>query len=117
MTVAEEQGWYLVCRLDQLDPERGAAALVHGHAVALFRGPGDTVWALSNHDPFARSSVLARGIVGERDGVPFVGSPRHRHAFDLRTGQCLDDPAVSVPVYDVRVDAGMVYVGQRRSAA
>ena len=32
----------------------------------------------------------------------------HKQAFDLRTGQCLDDAAVRVPTYDVRVADGMV---------
>ncbi len=61
--------------------------------------------------------MLARGIVGTRGDVPFVASPMHKHAFDLRTGRCLDDPEVGVPVYDVRVVEGVVLVGGRRPAA
>jgi len=44
-----------------------------------------------------------------------VSSPMHKHAFDLRTGRCLDDPHVSVPAYDVRVVDGVVLVGHRRT--
>jgi nitrite reductase (NADH) small subunit len=40
----------------------------------------------------------------------------HRHAFDLRTGQCLDVEQVSVPAYDVRIADGVVLVGPRRRA-
>ncbi len=107
------QEWQPVCRVAELEPERGATALVHGQAVALFR-VGDEVHALGNHDPYAHASTLARGIVGTRDGIPFVGSPRHRHAFDLRSGRCLEDPHVGVPVFDVRVVEGVVLVGHRR---
>lgn len=103
-----------VCRVVELELERGATALVHGQAVAVFRTHDDRVYALGNHDPFAKASVLARGIVGTRGEVPFVASPMHKHAFDLRTGRCLDDEHVSVPVYDVRVVDGMVLVGHRR---
>ncbi len=78
---------------------------------------GDEVYALGNHDPFARGSLLSRGIVGRRDGVPYVASVVHRHAFDLRTGRCLEDHHVSVPAYDVRVLEGVVLVGHRRSVA
>ena len=110
--------WQPVCRLAELEVERGATALVHGQAVAVFRtrtvGGDDEVHALGNHDPFAKASVLAKGIVGTREGVPFVASPAHRHAFDLRTGRCLEDEHVSVPVYDVRVVEGVVLVGHRR---
>ena len=63
------------------------------------------------------SPLLARGIVGARDGVPFVASPVHKHAFDLRTGQCLDDPHVSVAAYDVKVVEGVVLIGHRKTAA
>jgi nitrite reductase (NADH) small subunit len=109
--------WQPVCRLAELEVERGATALVHGQALAIFRTPDDCVYALGNHDPFAKASVLARGIVGVRDGVPFVASPAHRHAFDLRSGRCLDDEHVSVPAYDVRVVEGVVLVGGRKDAA
>jgi nitrite reductase (NADH) small subunit len=105
--------WQPVCRVAELEVERGATALVHGQAVALFRTQDDRVYALGNHDPFARASVMARGIVGVRDGVPFVASPAHKHAFDLRSGRCLDDEYVSVPAYEVRVVDGVVQVGGR----
>ena len=108
--------WQPVCALADLEVERGATALVHGQAIALFRTPDDHVYALGNYDPFAKASVLARGIVGTRHDVPFVASPAHRHAFDLRTGRCLDDDHVSVPSYDVRVDDGVVLVGPRLNA-
>lgn len=108
--------WQPVCRVDDLEFERGVAALVHGQAVALFRTPGGEIYALGNHDPFSRASVLARGIVGQRAGVPFVGSPIHKHAFDLRTGRCLEDENVSVPAYEVKVADGLVYVGGRLRA-
>ena len=109
--------WERVCDLDDLEVERGATALVHGQAVAIFRTHDGEVYALGNHDPFAGASVLARGIVGTRGGVPFVASPMHKHAFDLRSGRCLDDDHVAVPSYDVRIDDRAVLVGRRRQVA
>lgn len=104
--------WTAVCRLDQIEVEGGVAALVDGVAVAIFRTHDGNVYAMSNYDPWSHASVLARGIVGTRGDVPFVASPMHKQAFDLRTGQCLDDAAVRVPTYDVRVADGLVHVGQ-----
>ena len=79
------------------------------------------VYAISNYDPFSNASVLARGIVGSRStaegDVPFVASPMHKQAFDLRTGQCLDDADVRIPTYDVRVLDGDVLVGPPRRPA
>ena len=99
-----------------LEVERGVTALVHGQALAIFRTHDDHVYALGNYDPFAKASVLARGIVGSRGDIPFVASPMHKHAFDLRTGQCLDDSHVRVPAYDVKVVDGVVHVGSRLAA-
>jgi nitrite reductase (NADH) small subunit len=105
-----------VCAVEAIPLEGGVAALVDGRAVAVFRTHDGTVFALSNVDPFSGASVLSRGIVGTRGEVPFVASPLHKQAFDLRTGQCLDDPAVSVPTYDVAVVDGVVLVGSAQEA-
>ncbi|UDY23796.1 nitrite reductase small subunit NirD [Nocardioides sp. Kera G14] len=106
-----------VCPVEAIDPESGVAALVGGEAVAVFRTKDDHFYAISNYDPFGRASVLSRGIVGTRtvgdEEVPFVASPLLKQAFDLRTGVCLDDPAVTVPTYDVVVSDGLVLVGDR----
>ena len=109
--------WLPVCRVVDLEPDRGATALVHGQAVAIFRTGDNHIYALGNHDPFAKASMIARGIVGVRAGVPFVASPSHKHAFDLRNGKCLDDVHVCVPAYDVRIVAGMVLIGSRKADA
>jgi len=106
--------WARVCRLDQLTPGRGAPARVAGRQVAVFRipsGDGESVFALDNRDPFSGAHVLARGLVGDRGGVPKVTSPVYKQGFDLRTGVCLDDPEVVVPTYPVTVcDEGWVSV-------
>jgi nitrite reductase (NADH) small subunit len=99
-----------VCRLEDIDRESGVLALVGGESVAVFRTYDDDVHALSAWDPFGRAAVLARGIVGTRGGVPYVASPLLKQGFDLRTGQCLDDPEVRVPTYDVTVRDGVVLV-------
>ncbi len=119
LTRTEE--WQPVCKVADLEVERGATALVHGQAIALFRlagrpedaDDGDQVYALGTHDPFAKASVISKGIVGLRGDIPFVASPAHRHAFDLRSGKCLEDPHFSVPAYAVKVIDGLVYVGAR----
>ncbi len=111
------EAWTPVCAFVNLPVERGVTALVHGVAVAVFRTDDDQVFVLGNHDPLTRSGGLARGIVGTRDGVPFVASPVHRKAFDLRSGRCLEEPSVSVPSYRVRVVDGFVHVGPRAAGA
>ena len=105
--------WVAVCRLDELRPERGVAALVVAGQVALFRTHDGAVYALDNRDPFSGAYVLSRGIVGSRGDAPTVASPMYKQVFDLRTGACLDDETVSVTTYPVRVVDGRVEVSVR----
>ena len=99
-----------ICPWSRLPVDRGVAALVDGEQVAVFRTAGDGLYAVSNHDPFSGAMVLARGIVGSRGDRPTVASPVYKQVFDLQTGQCLDDPAVRLPVHLVRVHDGVVEV-------
>jgi nitrite reductase (NADH) small subunit len=103
--------WVDVCALDEILPDTGVAALVGGRQIALVRvGDGAEVYALDNFDPFSHAFVIARGIVGDRQGVPKIASPIFKQSFDLRTGQCLDDPSVRLASYPVRVAGGRVIV-------
>ena len=112
MTILEQRTWIDVCAFDDLRPDRGVAALVGPYQVALFRvAPDDELYAISNFDPFSRANVMSRGLVGSKGDVPKVASPVYKQTFDLRTGQCLDDPAVWVKTFAVRVECGRVEVG------
>ena len=91
-------------------PNTGVCALVGGRQVAVFRLDDDSVYALSNHDPFSRANVLSRGIVGDLKGEVVVASPVYKQHFSLATGQCLEDPDVRVPVFPVRLDGDTVMV-------
>jgi nitrite reductase (NADH) small subunit len=107
---AETPEWADVCAIDDVAPGTGAAALVGGEQIAIVRTRSDRLYAISNFDPFSKAFVLARGIVGDRGGVPKIASPIYKQSFDLRTGQCLDDEAVRLPVYAARVVAGRIEV-------
>lgn len=115
--------WVGVCRVEDLAPERGAAALVDGVQVALVRLVDGRVLAVQQLDPFCGAHVLSRGIVGTRsvDGedVATIASPMYKQVFDLTTGRCLDAVG-KVPVaghapdlrtWPVRVVDGAVAVG------
>ena len=88
--VAEVTESIEVCRLDDLSTERGAAALLRGVQVALFRTFDDVVYAVQQRDPYSGANVMSRGIVGSRGDTPTVASPMYKQVFDLRTGECLD---------------------------
>lgn len=100
--------WTPVCRYDDLEPERGVAALLGDEQVALFRTFDGSLYAIGNQDPFSGAFVLSRGIVGTRGEIPTVASPLHKQVFDLRTGVCLDDTTAAVRKYAVRERDGSV---------
>ena len=106
-------GSTVVCAVDALLPERGVAALLGDVQIALFRTHDGEVFATGNQDPFSGANVMSRGIVGSRGDVPTVASPMFKQVFDLRTGVCLDDPSVSLPVYPVEIVDGQVLVGEQ----
>ena len=111
MSIAvETQCWTPVCALADLQPERGVAALIDGTQVAIFRTRDGKLYAIGNRDPFSGAYVMSRGIVGSRGDVPTVASPMHKQVFDLRTGRCLDDEAVTVPTFPVRLVGDVVEV-------
>jgi len=104
-------GWHSVCALEDIVPDTGVCALVRGQQIALVRvGDGEDVFAIGNFDPFSKAFVLSRGIVGDRGGVAKIASPIYKQSFDLRTGLCLDDATVAVPVWPARVVRGRVEV-------
>lgn len=99
-----------VCRLGDIVPNTGVCALVNGRQVAVFRLDDNSVYAIDNYDPFSRANVLSRGIVGDLKGEVVVASPVYKQHFSLKSGQCLEDPGVRVPVYAVRLEKEMIWV-------
>jgi nitrite reductase (NADH) small subunit len=109
-----EPVWLRVCPLEQILPNMGVCCLVGREQVAVFRiGETDELYALSNFDPFSRANVLSRGIVGDRAGRAKVASPIYKQSFALDTGECLDDPNVKLPTFEVRVNDGIVEVREQ----
>ncbi|MCV7067220.1 nitrite reductase small subunit NirD [Mycolicibacterium houstonense] len=99
--------WTTACRYDFLMPCRGVAVLLpDGAQAALFRLDDGSLHAVGNIDPFSGAAVMSRGIVGDRGGRAAVQSPIKKQAFALDDGSCLDDGAVSIPVYRTRVTPG-----------
>ena len=96
-----------ICKLDDIVPNSGVCALVGGEQVAVFRVDNggladDSVYALSNFDPFSRANVISRGIVGDIKGELLVASPVYKQHFSLVSGRCLEDSSARLAVYAAR---------------
>ena len=101
--------WHAICALEDILPESGAAALVGGKEIAVFR-VGDAVFAIGNYDPASVANVLSRGIVGDIGGEIVVASPIYKQHFSLITGRCLEEPRFAVPAYMAEVRNGRIWV-------
>ncbi len=109
-SVETKSNWYRLCYADDLVPQSGVCALLEragqeGQQIAVFYLPEEReqLFALGNYDPVGKAFVLSRGIVGDLQGHLVVASPLYKQHFDLRTGRCLEDQSISVPVYQVRL--------------
>jgi len=102
--------WRVVCPVDRLTPGRGVAARVADAQVAVFLLADGTVLAVDDHDPFSGADVLSRGLVGDVDGRPTIASPVYKQRFELHTGQCIEDPSISIDTWSVRVRQGRIEV-------
>jgi nitrite reductase (NADH) small subunit len=102
-----------VCAIQDLEVERGRAALLGREQIALFLLRDGSVHAVSNFDPYSGANVISRGIVGTRGDAPTVASPMHKQVFDLRTGECLESqgkPSANLAVWPVLRDGDEIYL-------
>jgi len=111
----QSSGWVRICALDDLEVERGRAALLGEEQVALFLTHAGRVFAVSNLDPYSGAHVISRGIVGTKQDAPTVASPMYKQVFDLRTGLCLDTQGKepkALKVWPVAVSDGDIHLKQ-----
>lgn len=113
--------WSKLCSGEDLVADCGIACWTEEGPIALFWLPDHepSLFAIGHYDPISQANVLARGIVGDKGGLPMVASPLYKQHFRLDTGECLEDENVQVPCYPVRLQDGMVEIalGQRQTAA
>ncbi|MEQ1439084.1 nitrite reductase small subunit NirD [Fontimonas sp. SYSU GA230001] len=108
-----EASWIDICGVEEIWPNTGVCALVGATQIAVFRlagTDGEHLYAIDNRDPFSGANVLSRGLLGNLGERRVVASPIYKQHFDLATGACIEDPAVSVRTYRVRVADGRVQV-------
>lgn len=97
--------WIEITDAGKIPQDTGLRVEVGDDRIALFR-VGDDVYALGDRCSHAEAS-LAEGEVWDME----VECPRHGSAFDLATGEPHALPATEpVPVYEVKVENGLVYL-------
>lgn len=97
--------WTDICPKNDLTPNAGICAQFNGQQVAIFLCKRtDSVYAVSNFDPFGAANVLSRGIIGSAGDITYVASPLYKQRFNLATGECLDSEVYQLKAFDIRVE-------------
>ena len=103
--------WVEVALMEALTG-KGNRAVVDGQTVLVVRAD-DEVFAVGNQCTH-QGAGLDRGVVKIAGSVKTVTCPAHGSTFNLETGKVMRPPATKpVPVYDVKVEDGRVFVRPR----
>ena len=113
--------WHDLASLAQLEKDGRVLGRLDGREIGVVRDPASgQLWALRNRCPH-HGGPLCLGTVKAREAGSLPGRyelsarrvlrcPWHGWEFDPLDGRCLDDPAMRVATYPVRVTAGRVEV-------
>ena len=106
------KAWAHVAAVIELPDGKQVRGVVDDVAVLLLRS-GDHVLAIGNQCTH-QGAGLDRGVVKIAGSVKTVTCPAHGSMFNLETGKPMRPPATKpVPVYDVKVEDGRVFVRPR----
>ncbi|WP_225785420.1 nitrite reductase small subunit NirD [Xenophilus sp. Marseille-Q4582] len=110
---APQPEWTLICRVEDI-PVLGSrrVARAQGLDVAIFRNTEDEVFALLDRCPH-KGGPLSQGIVFGRS----VACPLHNWTIGLCDGQAAAPDEGCTPRFNVKVEAGEVWLDARELAA
>ena len=94
-----------VASTDEIPPGQGMLVEREGLAVAVFNAGSGRFYACSPLCPHEGGPLAEGWLEGES-----VVCPWHGFDFDLRTGRCLINDQLAIPVFPARVQAGAVEV-------
>jgi nitrite reductase (NADH) large subunit len=106
-----QSSWVRLARAETF-PKDGGRSVRYGNAqIAVFNFESRGEWyATQNKCPHMKDMVLARGLIGDQQGVPKVACPLHKKNFSLADGSCLGDDEYRIRTFPVKVEDGWVCV-------
>jgi nitrite reductase/ring-hydroxylating ferredoxin subunit len=106
------EGWRDACAAAELVEGRAFRSDVEGVVVLLVKS-SDELHAIGNQCTH-QGAGLDKGVIKIAGSVKTVTCPAHGSTFNLETGKVMRPPATKpVPVYDVKVEDGRVFVRPR----
>ncbi|MEX6663605.1 nitrite reductase small subunit NirD [Pseudomonas sp. W2-17] len=114
MELPNTQVWRAVCTREDLVLNSGVVALVGTAQVALFYvasiGGAPQLFAVDNRDPVTGVNVIGRGLVGSLGGDLVIASPLYKQHYRFKDGTCLEDAALRLRTWPVRLVGDVVEV-------
>lgn len=114
MELPKTQVWRAVCTREDLVLNSGVVALVGTAQVALFYvasvGGAAQLFAVDNRDPVTGVNVIGRGLVGSLGGDLVIASPLYKQHYRLKDGTCLEDAALRLRTWPVRLVGDVVEI-------
>lgn len=114
MELPKTQVWRAVCTREDLVLNSGVVALVGTAQVALFYvasiGGAAQLFAVHNRDPVTGVNVIGRGLVGSLGGDLVIASPLYKQHYRLKDGTCLEDAALRLRTWPVRLVGDVVEI-------
>ena len=106
-----QSSWVKLARADSFPKDGGRSVQYGSSQVAVFNFESRGEWyATQNKCPHMKDMVLARGLIGDQQGVPKVACPLHKKNFSLADGKCLSDDEYKILTFPVKVVDGWVHV-------
>jgi nitrite reductase (NADH) large subunit len=106
-----QSSWVRLARVETFPAEGGRSVQYGNSQIAVFNFSSRGKWyATQNKCPHMKDMVLARGLIGDQQGVPKVACPLHKKNFSLEDGKCLGDDEYRVLTFPVKVVDGWVHV-------
>lgn len=104
-----ESSWTCIGDSKDFPLHLGTCVKVNDIQIAIFHLPTDGQWyAVQNYNPINQRMVLSRGIVGDKNGVPYIACPLHKHHYSLETGLCLTDANYSLQTFPIKEEDGQL---------
>ncbi len=103
--------WIEVCSINDVPENGGTCVKVDDKQIAVFNFTRTGKWyATDNMCPHKQQMILSRGMIGDKAGEPKVACPFHKKTFSLETGQCLSGEDYHISTYEIKVEAGTIYI-------
>lgn len=98
--------WIAIAKLDEIPPFGSRVLTTKTTDIAVFRTGNDEVFAVRDQCPHL-GGPLSQGIVHDKS----VTCPLHNWKINLSNGKVLPPDSGCVQTYPVKVEKGMVYIG------